>query len=70
MNVVIGRLLPKMQDFILIVHVLGFFAVILLLIFFGRHQEASKVFGIFLNTGDFPTKGLSFMVGIVGTAFP
>ncbi|CAD6574116.1 MAG: hypothetical protein ASARMPREDX12_006387 [Alectoria sarmentosa] len=69
-NTVIGRLLPRVEGFILVVHVLGFFAIILPLIFFGQHQDASEVFGTFLNNGYFPTKGLSFMVGIVGTAFP
>lgn len=69
-NTVIGRLLPKVEGFIFVVHILGFFAVMLPLIFFGRHQDASEVFTSFMNTQNFPTKGLSFMVGIVGTAFP
>lgn len=69
-NAVIGRLLPKIKGFILVVHILGFFAVILPLIFFGHHQDPSEVFGRVLNIGGLPTKGLSFMVGLVGTAFP
>ncbi len=69
-NAVIGRLLPRVEGFILVVHILGFFGVILPLIFFGQHQDASELFGTFLNKGDFPTKGLSFMVGLIGTAFP
>ena len=70
MNAVIGRLLPRVEGFILVVHVLGFFAVILPLIFFGPHEDATEVFTTFLNKGNMPTNGLSFMVGIVGTAFP
>ena len=69
-NTIIGRLLPKIESLILVVHILGFFAIILPLIFFGQHQDASEVFGTFLNNGKLPTKGLSFVVGIVGTAFP
>ena len=69
-NTVIGRLLPRVEGLILVVHILGFFAVILPLIFFGPHQDASEVFTTFLNKGNFHTKGLSFMVGIAGTAFP
>ena len=69
-NTVIGRLLPRVEGLILVVHILGFFAVILPLIFVGPHQDASEMFSTFLNKGNFPTKGLSFMVGIVGTAFP
>ena len=69
-NAVIGRLLPRVEGVILVVHILGFFAVILPLIFFGEHKDASEVFGTFMNRGDLPNQGLSFMVGIVGTAFP
>ena len=69
-NAVIGRLLPRVEGVILVVHILGFFAVILPLIFFGTHNDASEVFGTFMNRGNLPTQGLSFMVGIVGTAFP
>lgn len=69
-NAVIGRLLPRVEGLILVVHILGFFAVILPLIFFGPHQDASEVFRTFLNKGNFTTEGLSFMVGIAGTAFP
>ncbi len=69
-NAVIGRLLPRVEGFILVVHILGFFAVILPLIFFGAHQDASEIFSTFLNKGKLPTKGLSFMVGLVGTAYP
>ena len=69
-NAIIGRLLPRFEGFILVVHILGFFGVILPLIFFGPHQDASEVFLSFLNQKHLPTKGLSFMVGVVGTAFP
>lgn len=69
-NTVIGRLLPRVEGIILVAHILGFFAVILPLVFSSPHQDASEVFRTFLNKGGFPTKGLSFMVGIVGTAFP
>ena len=69
-NAIIGRLLPRFEGFILVVHILGFFGVILPLIFFGPHQDASEVFHTLSNHEHLPTKGLSFMVGIVGTAFP
>ncbi|CAD6591804.1 MAG: hypothetical protein ASARMPREDX12_005416 [Alectoria sarmentosa] len=68
-NAVIGRLLPRFESFILILHILGFFAVIFPLVVFGPHQQASEVFDTFLNKGNWPTQGLSFMIGIVGTVF-
>ena len=69
-NTIIGRLLPRVEGVTLVMHILGFFAVILPLIFFGAHRDASEVFGTFMNKGDLPTQGLSFMVGVVGTSWP
>ena len=69
-NAVLGRLVPRMEGFVLVVHVLGFFAVVLPLIFFGQHRDVNEVFGKFMNNGHFSTKGLSFMIGLVGTASP
>lgn len=68
-NAVIGGLLPKFEGCVLILHVLGFFAILLPLIVYGPHQPASEVFGNFMNTGDWPTQGLSFMIGLVGNVF-
>ena len=68
-NVVIGGLLPNFEGFVLILHVLGFFAILLPLVVYGPHQPASEVFGSFMNTGGWPTQGLSFMIGLVGNVF-
>ena len=68
-NTVIGRFLPKFEGFILILHILGFFAILIPLAIFGLHQPASEVFKTFLNTGDWSTQGLSFMVGIIGSVY-
>ena len=68
-NTVIGRFLPKFEGFILILHILGFFAILLPLAIFGPHQPASEVFGTFLNTGKWSTQGLSFMIGIIGSVY-
>ena len=68
-NVVIGGLLPKFEGFVLILHILGFFAILLPLIVYGPHQPASEVFGNFMNTGNWPTQGLSCMIGLVGNVF-
>ena len=68
MNAIGGTLLPKFEGFILILHVLGFSAVLIPLIILGDHQDPSEVFGHFLNS-NWPTQGLSFMVGITGSLF-
>ena len=68
-NTVAGRYLPKFEGSILIIHVLGFFAILLPLAILGSHQNASEVFETFLNAGRWSTQGLSFMIGMIGSVF-
>ena len=69
MNTIVGKFLPKFEGSILIIHILGFFAILLPLVILGSHQDASEVFGNFLNTGNWPTQGLSFMIGLIGSVY-
>ena len=68
-NTVISSWLPKIEALILILHILGFFAILLPLVILGPHAQPSKVFQNFINGGDWPTKGLSFFVGLLGNVF-
>ena len=69
LNTVAGKFLPNFEGFTLIIHILGFIAILLTLAIFGSHQPASEVFGTFLNTGGWQTQGLSFFIGIIGSAY-
>ena len=69
MNTIVGKFLPKFEGSILIIHILGFFAILLPLVILGSHQDASEVFGTFLNDGNWPTQGLSFMIGLIGSVY-
>ena len=64
-----SSLLPKFEAFILIVHVLGFFAIIFPLVILGPHASPKEVFTTFINDGGWSTNGLSFMVGLLGNVF-
>ncbi|PQE26536.1 Amino acid polyamine transporter I protein [Rutstroemia sp. NJR-2017a BBW] len=66
-NTVVSRYLPKIEGIILILHILGFFAILVPMLTLAEHNTASDVFTLFLNGGDFPTQGLSFFVGLTGT---
>ncbi len=68
-NTVVSSLLSKLEGLILIVHVLGFFAILIPLVYMAPHGSASDVFTVFLNHGGWPTQGLSFMVGLIGNVF-
>lgn len=64
-----GTFLPKFEGLILILHLLGYFGILIPLIILGNHQPASQVFGNFQNGGDWSTQGLSFMIGLNGAIF-
>ena len=68
-NTFTSHYLPKIEALILILHVLGFFSILLPLIFLGTHVQPSAVFETFINDGNWPTQGLSFFVGLLGNAY-
>ncbi|KAL8811645.1 MAG: hypothetical protein Q9223_007490 [Gallowayella weberi] len=68
-NTVISSLLPKLECVILFIHVLGFFAIMIPLVYMAPHGSASDVFTMFINEGGWKTTGLSFFVGLYGNVF-
>jgi len=68
-NTVISSWLPKFEALILILHILGFFAILLPLVILGPHAQPSQVFQTFINGGKWPTDGLSFFVGLLGNVY-
>lgn len=68
-NVVVSSLLPKFEGLILILHIVGFFAVLIPLVKLGPTESAREVFTGFNNEGNFSSMGLSFFVGLTGNAF-
>lgn len=68
-NFIGGRFLPRLEGFILIIHILGFFGIIIPLIYMADHKSNHEVFLEFLNGGNFATQGLSWFVGIGGCVF-
>lgn len=68
-NTVISRALPKVETIVLVLHIFGFVAILIPLVYFAPHGNASDVFTLFLNQGGWSTQGLSFMVGMIGPAF-
>ena len=68
-NTAVSQLLPKVESFILIMHVFGFFAILIPLILYGPRGDAETVFTVWLNDGNWSTQGLSFLVGVLGPSF-
>ncbi len=67
-NTVISRALPKIEGLILVLHVLGFIAVLIPLVYLAPYSSPSEVFTTFLDGGGWDSQGLSFFIGLVGNA--
>lgn len=68
-NTVVSSLLPKIEGMILILHIIGFFAILITLTTFGANATAADVFLTFRNEGMWPSQGLSWFVGLLGCVF-
>lgn len=64
-NTYLGRLLPQIESMVLFFHVLGFFGILIPLVYLAPHQPANEVFTTFLNLGNWDTTALSFFVGLL-----
>lgn len=63
-NTYLATLLPKIESTILLLHVYGFFFILIPLVYFGPHGDPGIVFKSFINGGDWSTQSLSFFVGL------
>lgn len=68
-NTVVSSALPKVEGLMLIFHVLGFFGILIPLVYLSPHGDSTTVFTTFLNGGMWQTQGLSFMIGLIGPVF-
>ncbi|KAL9564969.1 hypothetical protein ACKAV7_010883 [Fusarium commune] len=68
-NTVVSSILPKLEGMILVLHIIGFFAVLISLVTFGANGDAEHIFLEFCNTGGWSTQGLSWCVGLLGSVY-
>lgn len=68
-NTFVGHFLPAIERVILVLHLFGFFIVLVPMVFLGPHGSSADVFTRFLNRGGWSTQGLSFFVGLSGNVF-
>ena len=67
-NTSLAKKLPLVEAMVLILHVVGVFAIIIPLWVLAPRNNARDVFTRFENNGGWPSTGFSFMVGIVSVA--
>ncbi len=68
-NTLVSSILAKIEALILILHIVGFVAILIPLVYLAPHTSPEQVFTVFMNSGGWPTQGLSFFVGLVGIVF-
>ncbi|KUL84393.1 hypothetical protein ZTR_08828 [Talaromyces verruculosus] len=68
-NLIGGKLLPRIEVVVLVLHILGFFAIMITLVYMAEPNTAKEVFTTFQNGGGFSTQALSWFVGMTGSAF-
>jgi amino acid transporter len=64
-----AKSLPLLQNVLLVLHVFGFFTVIIVLWVLAPRHTASVVFTQFYNGGGWPTVGVSLMVGQISAVY-
>lgn len=68
-NLIGGKLLPRIEVVVLLLHILGFFGIMITLVYMAEPNTAKEVFTTFQNEGGFSTQALSWFVGMTGSAF-
>lgn len=68
-NTFLAKRLPSVEGMVLIIHVLGFFGVLVPLWILAPRNDAGQVFTEFLNLGGWETNGVSFMVGLLAPVY-
>lgn len=69
-NSTTGRALAKFEGVVLILHLAGFFGILIPLVYLAPHNEPSAVFNTFYNMGGWSSQALSFLVGFPFGAGP
>ncbi|KAF2268657.1 amino acid transporter [Lojkania enalia] len=68
-NIFISGALPSIEVVVLIIHILGFFGILIPLVYLTpTHNSAKQVFTTFNDIGGWNSKGLAFFIGLQGNA--
>ncbi|KAF2266927.1 amino acid transporter-like protein [Lojkania enalia] len=64
-NTYLGVIFPALESMVFIVHIIGYFIILIVLAYLAPKQPASFVFENFFNGGEFSTMGQSVLAGAV-----
>lgn len=68
-NTFLASRLPLLEGVVLVIHIGGFFAILIVLWVLADTDPASEVFTSFYNGGGWPTQGAACLVGILSPVF-
>lgn len=68
-NTIASTSLAKFEGLILILHIVGFLAILIPLTYLAPHARGQEVFTTFLNAGGWNTQAYSFFIGLVGPVY-
>ncbi|KAH8429863.1 uncharacterized protein LDX57_007535 [Aspergillus melleus] len=68
-NLVGGKLLPRLENLVLVLHILGFLAILIPLTYMSDHKTAKEVFTTWTNEGGWSSNGIVFFLGMQGGIF-
>ena len=68
LNTIFSKALPTIEVAVLVLHILGFFAIIIPLLYLAPKASAKTVFTTFQNAGGWSSQTLSFFIGLNGAA--
>jgi choline transport protein len=69
-NTAAAKLLPKIEGAILVIHIVGFFAILIPLVHLAPYGSPASVFTEFVNIGGYSSNGLAFFIGLISTNLP
>lgn len=64
-----GNVFPKFEAMVLVLHVAGYFAILITLVYLSPKSPPQDIFQAFVNRGGWTTDGQSFLVGTVTVCF-
>lgn len=67
-NTFLAKQLPKVEGLVLIIHIVGFFGILITLTYLAPHGNVEDVFVKYLSLGGYD-KGTAFFVGLITTVF-
>lgn len=68
-NTFLGRIFPSIEAMVLILHVVGFFVIMIVLAYLAPKTDPSIIFGTFINGGEFSSQTHSVLIGAVSLMF-